>query len=343
MVNEYVSAIHVHTLHSDGYYDVDGIAREGRIAGVDVVLITDHGNDKVRRLGKEGWYDGVLILSGYELNDPGDKNHLLVFDVDECLDGGMGAKAYVKEVAERGGIGILAHPDERRDTFPEHPSYEWTDWPRDDVTGIEIWNYMSEWMEGLEPGKRLLTLIFPDLSIHGPTDRMLAYWDEMAARRRTVAIGSADAHCHQYRILGFYVSIFPYEKLFRRIRTHLLTEEPLSGDPEADRRTIFDALRNARAFISNRKYGDARGFTFTARGKNGVTGMGDETNLAEGPVLEVRVPRRGHLKLLRNGRVVAATRKRRLTFHPQEPGAYRVEVRRRRKPWIYSNHIRISV
>jgi hypothetical protein len=341
-VHEYVSAIHVHTLHSDGHSEVRDIAREGAAAGVDVVVITDHRNNEVRRLGKEGWYGDVLVVSGYELNDPEDKNHLLVFDLDECLDGRMGAKAYVREVAERGGIGIIAHPDERRDTFPEHPPYEWTDWPEDGIAGVEIWNYMSEWMEGLRPGKRLLTLAFPDLSILGPTDRVLEYWDRMAAGRPAVAIGSADAHCHQHKILGFTVSIFPYRKLFRRIRTHLLTEEPLSGDLARDRRSVFEALRHAHAFISNRKHGDARGFTFTARGRRGTSGMGGDMRLSDDPVLDVGLPRRGSLELIGNGRVLARSGKRRFSFRPREPGVYRIEVRRRGKPWIYSNHIRIT-
>ena len=47
------------------------------------------------------------------------------------------------------GIGIIAHPDERRNYFAEYPPYPWIEWVLDEFTGIEIWNHMSEWVEGL--------------------------------------------------------------------------------------------------------------------------------------------------------------------------------------------------
>jgi hypothetical protein len=332
----------MHTRYSDGHLIVPEIAREGERAGVDILLVTDHCNDMVRRRGEEGWYGRVLVLSGYELNDARDKNHYLVFDVDECLPCGVEAREYVKQVAERGGIGIRAHPDEERSVFPQHPPFEWTEWNDDGYSGIEIWNYMSEWMEGLRPGKRLYSLFFPDTSIKGPTGKTLRFWDEVAAKRRILAVGSVDAHCHQRRVLGFKVSIFPYAWLFRRIRTHLLMPTPLTGSLPEDRSTIFDTLRNARAFVSNMKYGDARGFTFIAAEPSGTVWPGGEAKLAAGLILRVSSPLRGSITLLRNGCTVAVAEGKDLEFTPREEGAYRVEVRRRRKPWIYSNHIRLT-
>jgi hypothetical protein len=340
-VHEYVAAIHMHTTYSDGSATVPEIAREGEKAGVDVLLITDHCNDLVRRNGEEGWYGRVLVLSGYELNDASDKNHYLVFDLDECLPCAVPAGEYMRRVIEKGGIGIMAHPDEKRDVFPEHPPYEWTAWGDDGRSGIEIWNYMSEWMEGLRPGRRLYSLVFPDTSIHGPTPRSLRFWDDIAARRRILAIGSADAHCHRRKVLGVMVSIFPYERLFRRIRTHVLTAAPLGGSLADDRKAVFGALRDARVFISNMKYGDARGFTFTATGAGGTTWVGGDTELSGGLTLTVRTPLEGEITLLRNGVPVGAARGKSLEHRPREAGAYRVEVRRCRKPWIYSNHIRL--
>ena len=39
---EVVGAVHVHTTHSDGALDVAGVVDEGRAAGLDFLLITDH-------------------------------------------------------------------------------------------------------------------------------------------------------------------------------------------------------------------------------------------------------------------------------------------------------------
>lgn len=341
-MREYVAAIHMHTRYSDGHSSVPEIAREGERAGIDILLVTDHCNDKVRRNGEEGWYGSVLVLSGYELNDHADKNHYLVFDVDDCLPCGGRARGYVKEVRDRGGIGIMAHPDEKRNFFPEHPPFEWTDWDPDGITGIEIWNYMSEWMEGLRPGKRLFSLFFPDTSIKGPTERTLRFWDSVAAARRIVAVGSADAHCHRRRVFGIKVSIFPYAWLFRRIRTHLFTEVPLVGSLPEDRRHVFDALRQARAFVSNMKYGDARGFSFVATGAGGTVRMGGETAFAPDLAMLVSAPLSGEIALFCNGAKVAGVEGSHLEFSPRLPGAYRVLVRRKGRPWIFSNHIRLT-
>jgi hypothetical protein len=341
-MHEYVSAMHVHTRYSDGRYDVEKIAGEGAVAGVDLIFVTDHNTDKVRRLGEEGWYGSVLVLSGYELNDPRDKNHYLVFGMDRCLDGSVGARNYVREVRGSGGMGFLAHPDERRAHLPEHPPYEWTDWDIEEFDGIEIWNYMSEWMEALRPGRRLLNLFFPDRTIHGPTEKLLAFWDRCSMQRKVVAIGSVDAHAHAHRLLWFTVSIFPYRFLFRRIRTHLLTRTSLKGTLEFDRSVVLEALREGRAFVSNMREGDARGFSFTAKGAGETAWMGDAVPLSRDLVLEVSSPLRGSIALICDGRSVTASAGTHLTCVPRSTGSYRVEVRRKGKPWIFSNAIRVT-
>ncbi len=339
--NEYVSVMHVHTSFSDGHSDVEGIAAEAAETGVDIVFITDHSNDDVRKLGKEGWYGDVLVVAGYELNDPRNKNHYLVFDVDECLDGNTGAREYVKEVRRRGGLGFLAHPDERRDAFPEHPPYEWTDWDIDGFDGIEIWNYMSEWMEMLRPGKQFFYLLFPDRAIFGPTEKVLEFWDRAARDRNVVAVGSADAHCHQHPLLWFTVPIFPYRKLFRRIRTHLLTRTGLTRDPAIDRKLVFEALRAGSVYISNYRYGDASGFSFCAGDGETQVGMGEEIPLSPDVTLTARLPLKAKMILICDGETVMVKRGRTLEFVPTRTGCYRVEAGRRGKPWIYSNMIRV--
>ena len=57
------------------------------------------------------------------------------------------AKEYVQKVKALYGIGIIAHPDERRNYFEEYPPYPWIEWDLDEFTGIENWNQKSEWVE----------------------------------------------------------------------------------------------------------------------------------------------------------------------------------------------------
>jgi hypothetical protein len=200
---------------------------------------------------------------------------------------------------------------------------------------------MSEWMEGLKPGVQLLNLIFPDRTIRGPTPNVLKLWDEGGKNRRVVAIGSADAHCHQHKLLCFTVSIFPYRMLFRRIRTHFLTTEPLTGKLDADRDIVYETLREGRVFITNRRHGDARGFSFTARTDRQTVQMGDCTELSENPVFRISVPEPGEITLLCDGTTEQIRNMRTVEFSPVRGGSYRVEVRKKGKPWIFSNAIRI--
>ncbi len=85
--------------------------------------------------------------------------------------------------------------------------------------------------------------------------------------------------------------------------------------------------------------------------------MSDGCVYFSGTLLDKHSPRFGRqlIRLLRNGRVVAATaadRQERFTFTATEPGAYRIEVYRyaRRvgpfifgaRPWIFSNPIYVQ-
>ena len=66
-----------------------------------------------------------------------------------------------------------------------------------------------------------------------------------------------------------------------------------------------------------------------------------ETIRGQSAEFNVRLPLDGHIKLIRDGITVAEAKGKNLSVTMDTKGAYRVEVRRKRKPWIYSNHIRL--
>ena len=69
--------------------------------------------------------------------------------------------------------------------------------------------------------------------------------------------------------------------------------------------------------------------------------MGDEIKLGEGVTFCVALPEEGEIALLLNGEVIEKAWGYSLKTTVHQPGAYRVEVRRRRPTWILSNHIRV--
>lgn len=339
---EYVGVIHIHSTESDGSKPVQKIAQIGQEAGLDFLMFTDHMSLRPFHQGLEGRCGKTLIIIGYEIQDSENQNHYLVFGVEDVLPGELTAFEYVKKVKEEGGLGIIAHPDEIRDTLPKYPSYPWTAWETEDFQGIEIWNQMSEWMEKLAKFNQLKMVLSPRRILDSPTERILKKWDELNKKRKVVGIGGADAHAHPYKIGPFSITIFPYKVQFKSIRTHILLDEPLSSDFERAKEQVLSALRNCNVFASNYRRGDARGFTFYAQKGNRTVKIGEKMESEPGVKLSAKTPLKAQIRLLCNGEVVAETKGNRLDYTPKVKGNYRVEAYRQKRGWIFSNHIRVS-
>ncbi len=183
---EYSGAIHMHSTFSDGTGTIPEIMRYANETDLDFAILTDHNNMKAKDEGFERWHNNSMLIVGYEMNDLQNKNHYLTLGLEKVIgsyekldDGELGsilsAKEYVKKVNDNGGFGFTAHPDEKRD-FPDHPSYPWKAWDSD-ITGIEIWNHMSEWIEGMNEKNKLQRFLHPLRSIIAPPDSTLKRWD----------------------------------------------------------------------------------------------------------------------------------------------------------------------
>jgi hypothetical protein len=196
-------------------------------------------------------------------------------------------------------------------------------------------------MESLKRINMLKMAIMPRRSLRGPTSRVLEKWDELVKTRPVAGIGSADVHAHIYRKGLIRLTIFPYKVQFRSIRTHLLLEEPLSGDIAKAREQIFKAIRKCRVFISNFRWGDARGFRFFARRKNRFFRIGDTVDFSPELSLKMQSPRIADIKLIKDGSPVLTQTGSCFEIAVQSPGIYRVELYKNRRGWIFSNHIRI--
>jgi len=347
---EYVGAIHIHTIFSDGSGEVVDIAGLADESGLDYILITDHNTLRAKQEGYEKWYGKTLVLVGCEINDKENKNHYLTFNTDNTYSTRLPAKEYVNQVAKDGGIGFIAHPHEKRSSMTEHPPYPWTEWDIPNFTGIEIWNHMSEWMEGLTEQNKYNYFVHPLKSIVAPSKETLNVWDELNMNRRVVGIGGIDAHAHKINLLGFFeVEVFPYKVMFKSIRTHVITTEQIEpGDDPGKllkaKSLVYDALGSGRCFVSNYYHGDASGFKFFAEAGKKIYQMGDSLKLGDKVKLRIILPNVvGTINLIRNGEVIRIIDSEDAEFIIKENGAYRVEVFIDNNAWIFSNHIRIGL
>ena len=111
-------AYHIHSDRSDGSGSVEAIAEAAPRAGLQFIVLTDHG-DGTRAPDAPHYRHGVLVIDAVEINTTG--GHLVAL--------GLGAAPYplagtaadvLDDVRRMGGIGIAAHPDSPR------PSLQWT-------------------------------------------------------------------------------------------------------------------------------------------------------------------------------------------------------------------------
>jgi hypothetical protein len=351
---EYTGNLHVHSPYSDGHGTHSDIALAAIQAGLDFVVVTDHnvyvgGMDGYRYRGDER----VLLLTGEEVHDQKrdpQKNHLLVFESKKELSPmAPEPQRLINAVKQSGGLSFIAHPlDPAAPSFDE-PDLSWVDWDVEGYTGLELWNFMSEFKSHLNSMVKALYYAFnPHRSAVGPFDEVLQRWDQLlASGKRVVAIGSADAHATPHRRGPLKRIILPYEFLFRTVNTHVLTNEPLTGNAEDDRRRLFHSIALGRCFVGYDLPAKTNGFRFNAHGEGGQALMGESIKARFGITLQIKLPQRADIFLIRNGQeIISWQDSEAAVYTVTTPGAYRVEVylyyRGKRRGWIFSNPIYVT-
>ncbi|HEV2875588.1 MAG TPA: CehA/McbA family metallohydrolase [Thermoleophilaceae bacterium] len=342
-MHDLACVVHLHSTYSDGTGTVPQIARAGRRAGADVVLLTDHDTLEAKDRGEEGWYGDVLLLVGTEVS-PRRRNHYLAFGIDEPIDhDGLDAAGICRAVAEAGGFGFAAHPFSRgSERFRGRaPGMPFENLDCEALHGVELWSFVNDTGEAVGSVADMLRFVaMPGRVLDHPPEHNMRTWDSLCRTRRVVAIGGLDAHQFGKRIGPVVpIRVMAYRRSFRFIRTHVLCEEPPSGALGHDSEQVYAALREGRCYIAVDSVAPAKGFRFDADDLP----MGAEAPAGTRRTLRARVPLPARLRLLRDGAEVAATAGTALEHEAEQPGVYRVEAYRqakgRERTWILSNPI----
>jgi hypothetical protein len=350
---ELVGNMHMHTPYSDGAKWHADIAADAISAGLDFIIVTDH---NVWVDGIEGYYENelgrVLLLVGEEIHDMRrnpQANHFLAYGAEKELSPyARDPQKLINKTVESGGYGFLAHPFDPAAPNIGEDSLGWFDWDVEGFTGLEIWNFMSNFKGHLGGRLRSLRAAYgPEKTIIGPEKKTLQKWDELlASGKRVAAVGSSDAHGLTYKMGPLSRTIFPYEFLFRAVNTHILIKEELRGDLSHDKDLILSALGKGNGWVAYDLPGSTSGFRFSGQGKDkGI--MGDLIKFEAGATLQVLAPSQCRIVMIRNGEIVAAVENQlNLTHLPIEPGAYRAECYidhlGQERTWILSNPIYIE-
>jgi len=319
-------AYHLHSRHSDGSKTPAELAAAAERAGLDFIILTDHGVPNLASLEAQGRAGRILVIAGTEISSS--RGHLVALGFDPpARPFSQEAGAAAREVHAQGGFTVIAHP---------YSKTRWSWGSAKDADGLEIINLDGDLRRGwgtalfyapvllVKPTLALLKILDPPTAAAGKWDRILAETEE---RLDPPAAGyySLDTH----RVL--------HETAFGVLNLHIQLDSLIPADDAAASRAVLDSLRRGRFYNAVDAAADPAGFRFWAEG--GPTAPA---------TLHVRAPFpfAHEIRLLRQGEPVAAGTGPELVFNAREPGAYRVEVHLRARtplprgvPWICSNPI----
>ena len=131
-------AFHVHSSRSDGSGTVDAIAAAAARAGLQFVILTDHG-DATRAPEAPRYIGGVLTIDGVELNTTA--GHFAAVGMTQSPYPIAGTpRDVIADVHRLGGFGVAAHGASPR------ASLSWREWDAP-IDGLEWINSDSEWRD----------------------------------------------------------------------------------------------------------------------------------------------------------------------------------------------------
>lgn len=337
---QYTGVMHIHTTFSDGTWSPERIIALAQKCKLDFIAITDHMDMRAKKW--EGWHNDLLVLVGYEIEDEKGINHFLAFGLKNILPEKLSVEKYSQRVFSVGGVGIIAHPVESRN-FPKYPPLPWTKWDSDNFHGIEIWNHMSQWLEGLARGNKLYYLVNPRKLIVSPPSEILTRWDEISQRRKVAGIASADAHGFKIKILKIFPkTIFPYHIEMKSLRTHLVFRNPLPRDFQQAQVQVFNAIKDCNVFISNYRWGDATEFCAWLEFYDNVFPIGSCIGFDDNIKICAIAPIPAEFRVIRNGIEVYRTFSDKMELPIIQSGVYRIELWIKNKGWIFTNHFWIG-
>jgi hypothetical protein len=344
-------AIHVHSRRSDGSGTPEQIAAAASRAGLQFVILTDHG-DGMRSPAPPKYHSGVLVIDAVEVSS--NDGHVVALGLEKTpYPLGGDARDVIEDVARLGGMSIAAHPGSPKRQLA------WTEWSAP-FDGIEWLNGDSESRDEswLTHARVLLTYPFRSTAVLASMldrpDTILRRWDELASRRRVVALAASDAHARLDLTgeesaggLGS-VRIPGYEVMFTAFSV-TATGVTFVRDAGRDAASLLDALTSGRLYSSVDALATPAAVSFRAARGDQSWDMGEFVPPGEQGIelrVESNAPPGTRIVLFKDGEVAAEGSG--SSWHHMVPGTravYRVEIRADAAPgtppvpWVVTNPI----
>ena len=343
-------AIHIHSRRSDGSGSPEQIAAAAAKAGLQFVILTDHG-DGTRTPSPPVYRAGVLVVDALEVS--GNEGHVVALGLPKTpYPLGGDARDIVEDIARMGGMSIAAHPGSQK------PQLRWTEWSSP-VNGLEWLNGDSESRDEswIALARVLLSYPFaPAESLTRVLDRpetILRRWDALTARRRVVAVAGSDAHARfdltadeSEGSLGS-LRIPGYESMFKAFSI-TATGVRFTGDAGQDATGLLGALRGGHVYSTINALATPPAVSF--RAARGATTWTAGEFVPDGGDVELQVdsnaPPGSRVVLIKDGEALAEIQgsSMRRTV-PGSRAVYRVEIQvpgspgEPPVPWVVTNPI----
>jgi len=321
---------HIHTTFSDGRKSLDEIAKLASQAGIDFIILTDHGNPNHESYLSQGWKEGVLVLAGSELSVS--RGHLVALGFERpSRNFSQNAEDAFYEIKAGGGFSIISHP---------YSKTRWSWGKFMEYSGIDIINGDTALKKNIIASIPSLPalLIKPEYALLKMFDnphRNLRKWDQLNNLHPIYGYFSLDAH-------------LLYGPALNLLRLHLVLQTPLSDDFDTAKHQVYEALRKGRFYNSIHAAAHAYGFRFSGEEGEKTTPMGS-TVMLDSPVtlnIETPFPFAKDIHLVHNGKMIFRSAEESVSYEATHPGTYRVEVYLTERsplgkniPWIVSNPI----
>ena len=345
-------AYHVHTRRSDGTGSVDDVAQAAARAGLQFVILTDHG-DATRTPDRPRYNDGVLVIDAVEISTTA--GHLVALGLDAPAPYPLAGEArdVIEDVHRLGGWVVIAHPDSPK------PDLRWRSWnvPYDGIEWINVDSERRDESLAHLAGSALRYLLRPPETVASLFQRpvlTLRRWDAAGRTAAVTGLAALDAHAGlvwqternapQGTPHSGVLAMPGYRQMFRAVRQAVVLERAFSGDAGQDAASLLSSLRAGRTYSVVTGLAAPGQLSFTASGPGGVIPMGALAGPVGSPVtFHARVnDNTARVVLLHNGTPVASSNRGQIDFDTSvTAGPYRVEVYQARvsMPWIVSNPI----
>jgi hypothetical protein len=244
-------AYHIHTSRSDGSGSIDDVARAAAEAGLQFVILADHGTAATPP-EPPSYRHGVLVIDAVEVSTT--DGHVVALGLRDASPYPLGGEGrdVIEDVHRMGGWTVAAHPDSQKADLR---------WRGPATDGIEWINADSEWRDDGTQRKiqaAMHYVIRPASAITSLFSRPRATfrrWDQWAQQRQVVGLAAVDAHARigideqsEPRVARTILARPSYADMFRTLVQAVWLSRPLTGDAAADADHILSALRAARTY-----------------------------------------------------------------------------------------------